>query len=104
MNSDPTCRTSTLFGEDSKEITSLNSYPKCVLPFNYKGKEVQKCTSIDKQNTFWCPTEVDPDGSYKDDSMKWGVCNERCPKEGNQSKIILDAIFDGNKNKSSSKF
>ena len=45
----------------------------CVFPYIYQDVEYHNC--IDKDHTtFWCATEVDSDGKFKE----WKDCDEAC--------------------------
>ena len=45
----------------------------CVFPYIYQDVEYHNC--IDKDHTtFWCATEVDSDGKFKE----WKQCDEAC--------------------------
>ena len=52
----------------------------CVFPYIYRDVEYHNC--IDKDHTtFWCATEVDSDGKFKE----WKDCDEAC----DEGKLLL---------------
>ena len=47
----------------------------CVFPFNYRGKEYNRCTNYRCRDSFWCGTE-----NTVTDEKNWGLCSQSCLK------------------------
>ena len=61
-------------------VAGPDTHSSCRFPFFYNGRPFRTCTLMDAQTGEpWCPTDLDPSGSYFDYARS-GVCGPACPK------------------------
>ena len=64
---------------------------ECVLPFVYKGKTYEECTTVDNFGVGWCSTKVNATGHHIENN--WGICGPTCP--GKYEMLTAFEVFKG---------
>ena len=65
---------------------------ECVLPFVYKGKTYEECTTVDNFGVGWCSTKVNNTNDHHIGG-KWGICGPTCP--GKYEMLTAFEVFKG---------
>ena len=79
-------------------MSGPNPNADCVFPFEFNGVIYKSCKHDLSDNTRWCSTKVDANGTHISNEDNWGNCDENCSKGchvkvQNEFSEVLPCVF-----------